>query len=177
MKEVTSVLKNIGHILLNVMICIISIFLLFAIYNLVQMKVFKKDYVEYFGYTFFEVKTGSMEDTLLVNDYVFVKLNEDFEENDIITFRNDEGSIVTHRIVKLYGDSIVTKGDNNNSEDNPINRDDVIGKVIYVGKEYGTYYRVITEPTVIVIFVILLVLISIFTESDKKEVINDEEKE
>ena len=51
------VVKKIFQVILNLLICLISICLLFALYNFIQIKFLHKDYVNYFGYTFFEVKT------------------------------------------------------------------------------------------------------------------------
>lgn len=171
------VVKKIFQVILNLLICLISICLLFALYNFIQIKFLHKDYVNYFGYTFFEVKTGSMEDTLFVNDYVFVKLNDEVKKDDIVTFYYD-GAIVTHRIIEIDDEKIITKGDANNTFDDPIKHTDLIGKVVYVGKEYGTYLKVVKNPLVIGLILGIIILLSIFFDDNGKGVkISDEKKE
>ena len=68
---------------------IITLFLVIVVVNLAycyaQLKVFDKDYVNFFGYTIFQVITGSMEDTIKINDIVIVKLTDEVEVGDIIT--------------------------------------------------------------------------------------------
>ena len=171
------VLKKIFQVVLNLLICLIAICLLFAFYNFIQIKILHKDYANYFGYTFFEVKTGSMEDTLYVNDYVFVRLNDSVKKDDIVTFYYDD-SIVTHRIIELYDEKIITKGDANNTFDDPIKYSDLIGRVVYVGKEYGTYLKVLKNPLVIGLIFAIIILLSIFFDDNEKGVkISDEKKE
>ncbi len=41
-------------------------------------------------------------------------------------------ALVTHRIVEVNGNQIVTKGDANNTNDTPIQRNQIVGKVIKV---------------------------------------------
>lgn len=171
------VLMKIFQIILNALICIITICLLFALYNFIQIKFLGKDFTNFFGYAFFEVKTGSMEDTLYVNDYVLVKLNDKVNKDDIVTFYYND-SIVTHRIIELDEEKIITKGDANNTFDDPIKHSDLIGRVVYVGKEYGTYIKVLKNPLVIGLVLAIIILLSIFFDDNGKGVkISDEKKE
>ena len=68
-----------------------------------------------------------MESTLKKGDYILVKKSNTYKEGDIVTYK-EKSSFITHRIVKINENSIVTKGDNNNIEDAPIKKDDIIGK-------------------------------------------------
>lgn len=97
----------------------------------VSSVILHKDYVNICGYTFFIVASGSMSGTVDVNDMVIVKITDDFKVNDVVTFRED-GYFVTHRVVSVNGDKIITKGDSNNTEDEPVNKDHVIGKVVSI---------------------------------------------
>lgn len=170
-------LRKVFRFMLNLLIFFVTILLLFALYNFIQIKILGKDYVNYFGYTFFEVQTGSMEDTIYVNDFVFVKLDESFSEDDIITFYYND-SIVTHRIVELKENELITKGDANNTLDNPITYNDVIGKVVFIGHEYGTYIRVFRNPVVLGLIIAVVILLSILLDDKWKGVkVSNEEKE
>ena len=109
-----------------------SIFVLLSIYTFFVTDVLKKDYVNIFGYSYFIVSSGSMSGTIEVNDLVFVKLTDKVRKNDIITFKNDNNDIITHRIIDIKNNDIITKGDMNNIEDDPIKINQVIGKVCFI---------------------------------------------
>ena len=100
-----------------------------CIYTFVVTDIMKKDYVNVFGYTYFVVKTGSMSGTLEVDDIIIVKLCKDAKLNDIITYINDDGEIITHRLVRKVSGKLIAQGDVNNAEDNPITNDQLIGVV------------------------------------------------
>ena len=155
------VLGIIGKIISNIVIVILSIVLLLAIYNLINIRILKKDYTNLFGYTYFDIITGSMVDTINIDDYVFVKITKDVKENDIISFKYD-GDIVTHRIIEINDKEIITKGDANNTIDNPITKDDVIGKVIHVGRGFGLVSKTIMSPMVLVSLIVTIVLFGIY---------------
>ena len=109
-----------------------------------------------------------MEPNIYVDDYVFVKINKNnIKKGDIITFKSDK-SIITHRIVKIDKDTITTRGDNNNVDDQPINRKDIIGKVIHIGHEYGIYLKIIKTPTVFITFFISIILMDAALSEDKE---------
>ena len=169
-------LSKIFNLLLNLLIVLVSICLVFGIYSFICLKIVKKDYVNYFGYTYFEILTGSMEDEINVDDYVFVKLTDDVKKDDIISYIKD-GNVVTHRIVKIDDKEIVTRGDANNIDDDPISKNQVIGKVIHVGRNYGKYVKVATEPIVLITFFATLILFSIAFSNSKERSIVDEDIE
>ena len=151
----------VAKVLSNVFIVILSIFLLLAIYNLINIKVLKKDYTNLIGYTYFDILTGSMVDTINVDDYVFVKITKDVKKNDVISFRADD-VIVTHRIIDINDKEIITKGDANNTIDNPITKSDVIGKVIYIGHGYGLLSKTIMSPMVLISLIMTVVLFCVY---------------
>ena len=80
----------------------------------------------------FGIKTGSMEEHIHAGDYILIYRKNSYSVGDVITYKKD-GYYITHRIVNVDNDSIITKGDANNIEDDMINKDDVVGKVIVVG--------------------------------------------
>ena len=79
-----------------------------------------------------EVETGSMEDGIHAGDYVLIYRKNIYNIGDVITYKKD-GYYITHRIVKKHKTGIVTKGDANNTEDDPIKVSSIVGKVILVG--------------------------------------------
>lgn len=170
------VLSKISNFIINLLIFIVSICLLFAFYNYIQLTVLKNQYAPYFGYTYFEIQTGSMEKEIHVDDYVFVKITKDVEVEDIISYF-DGANVVTHRVVEINEDEIITKGDNNNANDAPIHREDVIGKVVSIGKGYGKYVAVFTDFKVVVSFFLTVILFNIALTDNKKEGSCDDKKE
>lgn len=80
------------------------------------------------------IETGSMTPTIRVGDAVLIdkKVNKDkLKVKDIIAYKNKDGILVVHRIIKINSDgTFITKGDANNSADTLyVNKDQIKGKV------------------------------------------------
>ena len=108
-----------------------------------------------------------MADTIMIGDIVIVKINGDFLENDIISYK-ENNKIITHRIVKIDNDKIITKGDNNNVADSEIFQKDVIGKVVFVVKNVEIWKMVFKDVRVkvpLLMCIILFVILIIYEES------------
>lgn len=101
---------------------------------------------KFFGYQLKTVLSGSMEPGIQTGSIIAVEPGGDmtrFTENDVITYRNDEQTLVTHRIVEVIQSGehtmYVTKGDNNNAADlNPVLSENVVAEysgftIPYVG--------------------------------------------
>jgi signal peptidase I len=160
---------NMIGLILNILITIISILTILGIYYMIQIKILKKDYANIYGYTFFEVATGSMADTINIGDVVIVKINDEIQENDIIVYK-EENSFITHRIIEINEESIITRGDANNSEDKPIQANQILGKVVYNIPQIGTWRRILATPDVIgMIFGIIIILIIMYIKTSKSE--------
>lgn len=152
-----------ASIVLNIFLTISTIILIVLIYNYVQTKILKKDYCNFLGYTAFKVVSGSMADTINIGDIVIVKIEKNKENiniNDIIVFKQDE-YIITHRVIKIDRDKILTKGDANNTEDKTIERSQIIGKVTKVFPNINTWKKVFTSPTVLTSIIITVILFAI----------------
>lgn len=139
--------KIIGTIL-NILLCIVFIILLFGAYYIVQIKVQNKEYANMFGYTFFEVATGSMSPTIEIGDIVIVKLTKEVNKNDIIVYK-DGKDFITHRLINIKKDELITKGDANNSEDKSITMEQVLGQVIYTIPKVGIWRKIILTPQIL----------------------------
>lgn len=162
------VFEKIAHIILNIIIVFVFLIVLVVGYNYVQLQLMNKDYTNFFGYTVFEIKTGSMAKTLNIYDVIIVKITKDVNENDIITFKKDN-ELITHRIMEIDGEKIITKGDANNTEDEEITKDAVIGKVVSILPRAGICAKVFTEPNVLISIFITLILIGLAISKDKTE--------
>lgn len=162
------VLNFIGNGLLNFLIVLVAICLIFASYNFIQINVLNKSYTNIFGYTYFEIISGSMENEININDYVFVKITNKVKKDDVISFI-DKDVVVTHRVVEINDDELITRGDANNANDNPIKKNQIIGKVVFVCKGLGLIVKVITEPIVFISFFVTVLLFSAAFSDDKKK--------
>ena len=80
----------------------------------------------------YKIETGSMEDNIHAGDYILIYKKKSYKVGEIVTFKKDD-YFVTHRIIKKDGNKIITKGDANNTEDEEISNDVIVGKVIYNG--------------------------------------------
>ena len=165
MKNIEKITKYFTNVLLGIVI--IAIF--FALYSFIQLVILEKDYVNYFGYTLFEVQSGSMSPTINVDDMLLVKLTTDIKKGDIITYKNEE-NFITHRVIEANGDKIITKGDSNNSEDKIINKDAVLGKIVKIFPKFGKCKKILLSPGVLIALFSTLTIFSLgLSYNDKKK--------
>ena len=164
--------------ILNILITVVVVITIIGLYYMAQVKILNKDYANIFGYTFFEVATGSMTNTINIGDIVVVKVNEAFKENDIIVYK-EENSFITHRVIKKEENTIITKGDNNNSVDKPISEDEVLGKVVFIAKNVEVWKKVFADKRVFIPVIITMTLwaILIFYQEDRSKKCPKEEKQ
>lgn len=160
-------LKIVSKIFFSVITIVLLLVVVMVVYNFFQISVLNKKYSNLFGYTFFEVTTGSMSNTIEINDAVIVKITKDIKKDDIITYINDD-VIITHRVVEQNGEQIITKGDANNDLDKPIQRDMVLGKVVKTIPRLGVWFKVFTDIKVIISIIITIILFGL-TLSSKRE--------
>ena len=89
---------------------------------------------------------------------VIVKLTDDVKENDIITYKYKE-DFVTHRVIEIKGDEIITKGDANTSKDDPVAKKDVLGKVVFIISNVAIWIKVLKTPQVIIAILVTIIAI------------------
>lgn len=154
------VINMILEFILNIFVGIAILTLIFTIYYNIQIKILDKKYVNVFGYTFFEVATGSMSGTLDIGDIIIVKITKQIKTNDIIVYKKYE-SYITHRVIEIENNKIITKGDANNTNDEPIGKEDVVGKVVKVFKNIKILKKVLKSPSVLIPIIITMILIGI----------------
>ena len=159
--------------ILNTLLTIITIVIIIGAYYMYQVKIQKKDYANLFGYSLFEVATGSMSPTIEVGDVVITKLTKEVNANDIIVYM-DGKNIITHRLIEKNGDKIITRGDANNSEDKPIEEKMIIGEVVKIIPQLGTWQQILSSPEILVLVIILILILSvIYAYTSKSEEKND----
>lgn len=153
----------------NIILTILTIAVLIMLYSFISLSLLKKDYVNFWGYTAFEVASGSMAETINIDDLVIVKVNAKYKVGDIITYKH-ENDFITHRIIKIDSQTklITAKGDANNVEDNNINPNQVVGKVIKIIPDLGVWKKVLMTPKVLILAFLTLVLFNFAFAYNKK---------
>lgn len=153
--------------------------------------------VKVIGLDVYMVLSPSMGPNVPVGSIIWIKDIDDpstLKVNDVITFRLHGNTTATHRIVRKVPSDVdpagyvfITKGDNNDGEDNPISPSTVIGKEIltiphlgfvanYIQNKPGSYVAV----GVSIAFIILLFIIDLLEDKDevkKKKVKNKKQIE
>ena len=83
------------------------------------------------GIRFVKVKcTGSMRPTFSCNNTLIItKHYKNLSIGDIVGYMKDD-KIIVHRIVDINESCIITKGDNNIYPDEPVNKTDIVFKVV-----------------------------------------------
>ena len=173
-------MKRIKKVVFVILSILLGLVLAFNIYNFISIRVMHKDLASINGYAMLEVVSGSMEPTILKGDIIIINTKDkDYKENDIITFRGKEGEFVTHRIIKINDKTMITKGDNNNSEDDPIKTSSIVGKYVTKINGGGRILSSFKNPfTMVMIFIIgLLGCVLLSTDSDGKPILEQDEKE
>lgn len=151
---------------LNVLIVLFAIFLLISMYNFFQVKVLGNKYSNFFGYSLFEVQTGSMHGTIEAGDWIIIKSNRDIQIGDIVTYKHGN-DFITHRVIESYKGTYVTKGDANNTKDDPIDQSQIIGKVVKTFHGFGILRKTIFNPVVILLLIITLYLFNLTFKTGK----------
>ena len=163
--------KKICRWIFDIILFIILAIALIMAYNHIQINIKGNTYTTMLGYSAFEVATGSMSNTIEIGDVILVKLiepNEPVSENEIVVFTQDT-TLVTHRIIKINGDQIITKGDANNTQDDPISRGQIIGKVVKIIPDVKMWKEIILTPKVLIPTSISILLLWIFFSYDKEK--------
>lgn len=153
---------------LSLLTCFVIVSIFFALYGLFQISILDKNYASYFGYSLFEVESGSMSPTINVKDMVIVKKTNQIKKDDIITYELD-GNFITHRVVEVEENKVVAKGDYNNYEDKTIPKKSIIGKVTLTIPKFGVWKEIVLSPIVLITVLFTMLLFGLgFSYEDKK---------
>ena len=165
-----NIAKKTLNIVLDILIVMLGIILVITIYNNIQVKILGNDYASFFGYSVFEVQTGSMEPEISAGDWIVVKYKKNIELNDIVTFEYKD-EFITHRVIEKYNGTYVTKGDANTAKDSPINKEQIVGSVSKILPNFGILRKIIFNP-IIIIFLIVTCYIAMqtFKKPSEKEI-------
>ncbi len=156
-----------------VMILLIAILCFYALMSNTSNK--KQMLPMPFGVGAAVVLSGSMEPEFSVGDLIIFTERSSYEKGDVVVF-DDDSMIVTHRIVSITKEEVITKGDANNAEDFPIKPEQIKGKVLFVIPLVGYAINAIKTPSGAIFLLALALLLFVFSSRSKKQS-DDEDKE
>ena len=111
-----------------------------------------------FGYGASVVLSGSMEPTLSVGDLLIVREQTGYEPGDVVVYQSGRVPVV-HRIVDITEETVVTRGDANNTNDEPFPVAAIKGEVIAVIPLVGYGVWLLKRPVAVVILLAAAVLL------------------
>lgn len=149
------VLKTIGQFIL----CLILIFF-------ILLNIFSMNNKSLFGFRIYRVISGSMQPALQIGDVIIVKKSNNYSERDIITYSNGLTTI-THRIIAINNDEVITKGDANEVDDKPINKEQIVGKFFFRISNFSLFSIILSKNVIYLIMIFLLVLIFLLVIGDR----------
>lgn len=149
------VLKIIGQFIL----CLILIFF-------ILLNIFSMNNKSLFGFRIYRVISGSMQPALQIGDVIIVKKSNNYSERDIITYSNGLTTI-THRIIAINNDEVITKGDANEVDDKPINKEQIVGKFFFRISNFSQFSIILSKNVIYLIMIFLLVLIFLLVIGDR----------
>jgi len=154
--------QKIKNIILDIVIVLLVCFIAFEIFN-------KNKPIKIFNHYVFYIMSGSMEPELKVGDYIIVKNTDEYDVGDIITYQLNE-SYITHRVIQINDDEVITKGDANDLEDQPIKKSQILGKISHRNKIITFIFKYsIFIPVLILIGFCINKLIKTFRKEVKNE--------
>lgn len=124
---------------------------------------------EIIGYRSYTVLSGSMEPEFYPGDIAITKHKNktEIKVNEIVTYRDNDGVIITHRIIEETSEGYITKGDNNNVEDADIlTKENIIGEVKFSIPKVGYIMNFLSKPMVIAAEMFLLAGLILFLNKD-----------
>ena len=117
------------------------------------------------------VLSGSMEPEISVGDLLIISRQDAYQVRDIVVYQSGRIA-VTHRIVSISGDEVITRGDANNAEDEPISLERIKGKVVMIIPCVGYLVNIIKTPLgtfSIIALAVLLLARSFRVEKEKDD--------
>lgn len=122
-------LKKITSAISCIFCGVLALILLSNLY-VISVKATTGQHPTVFGYSAAILVSGSMSDSIKVDDMVITAEESDYSVGDVIMFKSGK-SLVTHRIVEKTDVGYITKGDANNTQDaDPVAPKNVVGKVV-----------------------------------------------
>ncbi|MBQ3571609.1 MAG: signal peptidase I [Clostridia bacterium] len=169
--------KKSGGIVRIVLIVFVSIVIGFTVYNFNAKSLMGNAMPMPFGVGVGMVMSGSMEPRISKGDLIVVKQQDSYKLYDIVVFQQN-GILVVHEIISIDGNTVITKGDANPSQDPPMDVKNIKGKVVSHARGLGKVVWWIKSPlgTTLILGVAIFFLVKSYRDEDKAEVTTDKQK-
>lgn len=171
MKALKIIFKIIKYLLTTLVVLILAV---------VLIQRFSNNNIKVFGYSIYTIVSESMKPEYDIGDMIFVKSvdKQDIKLNDDIVYMGNidsyDGKIITHRVIRINNNQIVTKGINNPIEDPPIKYDQVYGKVAFKLCILSTFNKLMNNN--LLFYIIVFVPFTILIFLDLRDIVLDREE-
>lgn len=163
-------LKWAGNILTVALLIIAGM----SVYSILQSRMHPGQVPSILGYMPMSVLTGSMRPVLEPGDMIIVRKKDPgaIQTGDVITYRMDANTLVTHRVVEIVNKDgnlqLRTKGDANNTEDERLVASNQVIGSLFVRIPYGGYAaKFVRNPAGFFILILIPILLLIMGEVKK----------
>lgn len=161
-------MKIVKIIIESIVVAFLVLTLSYNVYNYTNINFLHNDITTIKGYSVLEVVSGSMEPTIKIGDLIIIDTKDkNYKENDIVTFYDVNGSFVTHRIISIDGDQMITKGDANNSNDEATDMNKIVGKYVRKVPFLGMLFTYLKKPAMLVLILVIGILFCYMVSTDK----------
>ena len=153
-------MKNIINAIWNVLTALLVVIEIVAIAFIVITKTSGGE-PSLFGYKLYVIVSESMEPEIMVGDVILSKEydGQELKVGDVVTFIGKEGKVlgqpVTHKIISVTEDKVVTQGVANTSPDPEMNLDEIKAIMIRKTVVIGAIYSIISTTWGFVLLVII----------------------
>ena len=186
-QKAKKIVKGIGHGLGIALIIFEVLIIIFLVVSKVQ-----GDPPTLFGHQMYFIRTGSMSPYLEPGDVIISKKYDGGElvagkDGSVVTYYGNIGDnvdMITHRVIKIDGDTVITQGDFNNIADAPITKDDIEAVMVYKTVIIDKIYMVISTIWGFWLFIftpiavlIISEIVSLIKELKKEKEVPDENEE
>lgn len=159
---IKKVMGKVGSIFATLLIVIEIIAILFLVVSKISGQI-----PSVFGHQLYVIVSPSMEPEISVGDVI---LSETYEEGeleigDVVTYLGRSGDVagkmITHKIVEIEGETVITQGTANTVADPAIRREDIRSVMKYKTVVLSAVYRVIRTTVGFVCLVLLPLVVMI----------------
>ena len=164
--------KTLVNVFKFFMITIACLLLGFSVYNCNSSRTTGDKLPMPFGIGMAVVISGSMEPTISIDDMILVKKADEYKLDDMVVFQSNN-ELIVHRIVNIEDDMITTRGDANNTDDEPIHVSSIKGKVVGIVDNIGWFIDFLKSPIVVITVLVCAILLMEFSFKKEKQEKND----
>lgn len=159
----------------RILLVILGIILGFNIYLLNAKYIGGNQMPMAFGIGTAVVQSGSMEPAYYKGDLLFVKEKESYAVGDVVVYQT-EGILVVHRITEINANTVITKGDANNTYDEAFDSENIKGYVAASIPKFGYLIDFLKKPVVLILIIAFaLILLGVSFKREPQVSESDEE--